>query len=362
DGGGLVDVERDLGAEQVLDRRDLAPLVHRPVVAAGDDAQAAVLRQRVVDGEPERDHLHRLQLRPVGGVLVPEHGLAVAGWLAHVLRGEERDAVADELRGDVEEAVVADQAHPEGVVGEQVDAKRLRAPPRVARGEPVDMGGHLVDELNVEDVGEHRVALAGVVLQRRLGGRGGAHRRRPGQRRRVCTKRRRRDAAAAPAAPPLGAGGAGAGMRLPAKTSAPSAVSRVPGSRLRSGSPAATARIGVLRSGAALTGARGAAGTTGAVSTVGMVTTAGTGGGVGTKRSAGGSGGSTVLPSSVVRMVRIAEAWRTHGVSWSPGLGSGTGGAAGGEGGVNGSAGIVATGDVKGEGQAVAAGEPAPMS
>jgi hypothetical protein len=109
------------------------------VVRAGDEAHARVLDVGVVDRQPDGHRLRRRE-RPVGGVLVPGNGFAVAGHLAEEVR-----APSDHVRAEE----VADQGD-DARVGEQVvDAPVF----------PVGGGDGIAVAALGEDAGEQRVEV-----------------------------------------------------------------------------------------------------------------------------------------------------------------------------------------------------------
>jgi hypothetical protein len=175
DGLRLVHVDRALRAEDALDRGIHAQLVQFPAVTAGDQPQAPVLGRRVVNGDPEGHHVHRLQ-RPERRVLVPQDRLARPRRLADVVRGEQRDVRPHVGLGDVEQAGVADQPDPERIVGHQPVPELLRAQLGVLLLEPVDMAAGLLSQVVVEHAAVDDVAVAPVLLGRR----GGTHTRMTG--------------------------------------------------------------------------------------------------------------------------------------------------------------------------------------
>ncbi len=96
---------------------------------------------------------------------MPQDGFAGQRRFADVVRGEQRDVGADEELGQVEQPRVADEAHPEGVAGDEFGAQVLAVPVGVPGLQPGDVLARLGDEIPVEYVAEDRVAVAVVVLE-----------------------------------------------------------------------------------------------------------------------------------------------------------------------------------------------------
>ena len=82
---------------------------------AGNDSHTTIFRSTVVYRKPEGDNLHGIE-RPVTAVLMPEDRLTVKRRLADVVLSKQRDTGTNELLSDVEQAVIANQSHPKGIL------------------------------------------------------------------------------------------------------------------------------------------------------------------------------------------------------------------------------------------------------
>ena len=127
-------------------------------VRAGDHAHAAVLGRRVVSGQPDGDHLHRLQ-RPVVAVLVPEHRLPAARRLADVVGAEQGDVRSQERLDHVDQPGVCAQPDPERVVHDQVVVELLGPQVGMPALQPLHVALHLRHQLPVDHLRDHDVAV-----------------------------------------------------------------------------------------------------------------------------------------------------------------------------------------------------------
>ena len=79
--------------------------------------------------------------------------------LADVVRREERDVRPDELLGDIQEAVVADQPDPEWIPGDELVSEILAAQLGMALLEPVHVLARLRYQACIEHIPENDVAV-----------------------------------------------------------------------------------------------------------------------------------------------------------------------------------------------------------
>src|SRR5438876_7170843 len=124
-----------------------------------NDTHTTVLWCRIVYGEPQRYHLHRLQ-RPVGTVLMPKHGTAIAWRLADVGGRKKRNVRSDEFLRDVQKAVVADESHPERIIRDEFSTKMLGPLLWVLGLQPFDVVLRFAHERLIQHVSKHRETVS----------------------------------------------------------------------------------------------------------------------------------------------------------------------------------------------------------
>ena len=107
----------DAGREDVLAIVHIDHLAAREqpiILRAGQYAHAAILAVGFSGGQPDGGDFHRFQ-GPIAAVLMPEDFLAVLGRFGDVVGGPHGDVGSDELFGNIDQAVIADQTVHEGV-------------------------------------------------------------------------------------------------------------------------------------------------------------------------------------------------------------------------------------------------------